>query len=261
MSAFIVSGGALLEVGCPSTLNRSTEQQVAFTRTLGGKRKAFIRKGGRRSWSVDVAVARPGEVSTIEAVARDLGPVGWYSPEAVIGNLLSPQASGFDVTPSSATDAGLVQLPDGTIARSVVHSGSSQVYPGVAHGSHERVPARPGAPMTVGAWALGNVTFSLGWRDVQGTLQTTTTSPRLSGTGWQWHEFTATAPQTAAFMSLGLTSGTQYARPSAAWGETVRDELGTGCPTAVIHSPTHTPVALWEGANYTDTAYQVVEVG
>src|SRR5699024_3946437 len=95
MSAFIVSGGSLLEIGCPSALSRNTEQQVSFTRTLGGKRKGFIRKGGRRAWSVDASVARPGEVSTLEAVARGLGPVGWYPPEAVMGNLLSPQASGF----------------------------------------------------------------------------------------------------------------------------------------------------------------------
>src|SRR5690606_34823442 len=117
VSAFIVSGGSLLEIGCPSTLSRETQQQVSFTTTLGGKRKAHIRRGGRRAWSVDVSVARPGEVSTLEAVARGVGPYGWYPPEAVVGNLLSPQASGFDSAPASSTDAGLVQLPDGTAAR------------------------------------------------------------------------------------------------------------------------------------------------
>src|SRR5699024_4325105 len=134
LSAFIVSGGSLLEVGCPSSLTRETQQQVSFTTTLGGKRKAFIRKGGRRTWSVDVSVARPGEVSTLEAVARIVGPVGWYPPEAVVGNLLSPQASGFDVAPADATDAGMVQLPDRTVARQV--DWNITMYRGNAKCSH-----------------------------------------------------------------------------------------------------------------------------
>lgn len=261
MSAFIVSGGSLLEIGCPSTLNRETAQQVSTRTTLGGKRKVFIRKGGRRSWSVDVGLARPGEVSTLETIARGIGPYGWYPPEAVKGNLLSPQASSFEVPPESATAAGLVQLPDGTVASTVVHSGSTQVYPGSAHGSHERVPVRPGDPISVGAWGLGAVRFSLGWRDTDGQLQGSVTSPQFNFSGWQWREFTTTAPAGAVFASPGLTGGTQYARPAVAWGSVARDELGTGCPHAVIHSPSHAPVALWEGANYTNSSYSVTEVG
>lgn len=259
MSAFIVSGGALLEVGCPSTLNRSTEQQVNFRSTLGGKRKAFLRKGGRRSWSVDVGLARPAEVSTLETVARHMGPVGWYGPEAVKGNLLSPQASAFDVTPVNATDAGLVQLPDGTVARSVVSS--SAVRLGRAHGAYEMVPVRPGRPVTVSAWGLGGFRFVGFWRDALGASVTNLATSTATWSGWQLHTETLTPPTGGVFLDLHLTSGTQYARPSIAWGATARDELGTGCPHAVIHSPSHAPVALWEGANYTDSSYSVTEVG
>lgn len=261
MSAFIVSGASLLELGCPSTLRRETEQQVRFTRTLGGKRKAFLRRGGRRAWSVDVSVARPGEVSTLEAVARHMGPVGWYPPEAVKGNLLSPQASGFEVTPQSTTAAGLVQLPDGTVAASVAHTGSTQVYPGTAHGSHERVPVRQGQRLAVGAWGLGAVGFSIAWRDSQGNTNATTTVPVQSFTGWQWREAHYPVPTWAVSVSLGLTGGAQYARPAVSWGSVARNELGTGCPHAIIHSPSHAPVALWEGANYTDSSYSVTEIG
>ena len=160
-----MSGGSLLELDCPSALTRETQQQVSFTTTLGGRRVAHVRKGGRRAWTVDVSVARTGEVSTLEAVARGLGPYGWYPPEAVVGNLLSPQASSFEVTPDSATGAGLVQVPDGGVAATLLHSGSSQVYPGTAHGSHERVPVRPGGDVSVGVWALGGAGMSMGWRD------------------------------------------------------------------------------------------------
>ena len=262
MSAFIVSGGSLLEIGCPSALSRNTEQQVSFTRTLGGKRKAHVRRGGRRAWSVDVSVARPGEVSTLEAVARSLGPVGWYPPEAVVGNLLSPQASGFDPVPANAVPVGLVRLPDGTVAASVARQGSSgTTRVGNAHGDAERVPVLPGQAVTVGAWGLGGARFQGFWRDATGGSLGSYLSPPDSHAGWQWRDHTLTPPPGAAFIELHLFGGSQYARPSVAWGTVARDELGTGCPHAVIHSPSHTPVALWEGANYTDLSYQVTEVG
>lgn len=256
MSAFIVSGGSLLEVGCPSSLSRSTDQQVGFRTTLGGKRKAFIRKGGRRAWSVDVSVARPGEVSTLETIARGVGPYGWYPPEAVKGNLLSPQASTFDATPTDATGMGLIQLPDGTVAAAVAHTGPGLVYPGGA----EAVPVRPGVPVSVGAWASGGVQLLGVWRDAAGDSVGWST-PAQGGPGWGWCAATLTPPASAVSIVLALSAGTAYARPSISWGATARDEVGTGCPAAVIHSPSHTPVALWEGANYTDTAYSVVEVG
>lgn len=259
MSAFIVSGGSLLEVGCPSTLSRNTEQQVSFTRTLGGKRKGFIRKGGRRAWSVDVSVARPGEVSTLEAVARGLCPYGWYPPEAVVGNLLSPQAVDFDPVPTNGTDSGLVQLPDGTVARSVAATGTIRV--GAAHGDHEMVPVVPGEQVTVGAWATGGLGFQGYWRDATGAALPTFLVSSTSWSGWAWREATLTPPAGAVFIELQLFGGSQYARPSVAWGVTGRDQGGTGCPSAIIHSPSHAPVALWEGANYTDTSYTVTEVG
>lgn len=259
MSTFIVSGGSLLEVRSPSRLDRSTEQQVTFTPIIGGKVKAFVRKGGRRSWSINTSGARPAEVSTIEAVARFMGPVGWYGPEAVIGNLLSPQASGFDTVPTTGTDAGLVQLPDGSVARSVVSEAT--VRTGDAHGSHERVPVRSGTPVTVGAWSIGGQYFRGFWRDGTGSQITSWSSPAVTHTGWTWHEVTLTPPAGAAFVELHLAGGTQYALPSITWGTSAARELGTGCPKAVIHSPSHSPVSLWAGANYTDSGFRVTEVG
>lgn len=257
MSAFIVSGGSLLEVGCPSTLSRETAQQVGFTTTLGGKRKAFIRKGGRRAWNVDVSAARPGDVSTLEAVARGVGPYGWYPPEAAVGNLLSPQASGFEAALAAATPAGLVQLPDGSVASTVAHSGGGNVSPG----GGERIPIRPGERVSVGVWALGGIRFEGWWRDAQGATQTAWSNTVETFTGWQWREHTLTPPASARFLSLSLNSGVQYARPVVSWGSTAHNETGTGCPQAIIHSPSHAPIALWAGANYTNSSYQVTEVG
>ena len=255
MSAFIVSGGSLLEIGCLSRLSRGTEQAVQVIPLLGGGRKAFVRRSGRREWSVDASGARPGEVSTFEAVARGVGPYGWYGPEAVIGNLYSPQASGFDVLPTNATDAGLVQLPSGSVARSVVHSGSGRV--GIA----EAVPVRPGLPVSFGTWALAGHRFWWTWLDGDGASLGAQSTGAFTHSGWQWRTHTADPVAGAVAVQLDILNGTAYARPSIAWGATARDELGTGCPKAIIHSPSFSPLLLREGANYTDTSYTVTEVG
>ena len=232
---------------------------MSFTRTLGGKRKGFIRRGGRRAWSVDVSVARPGEVSTLETVARGVGPYGWYPPESVKGNLLSPQASAFGPVPANAVDGGLVALPDGSVARSVVPTGTVSV--GDAHGGREHVPVRPGEPVSVGAWGLGGIRFTGVWTDSLGVTAGSWSTGAFTHSGWKFQQQTLTPPAGAAFLVLWLSAGSQYALPSVSWGTVAARELGTGCPHAVIHSPSHAPVALWEGANYTNSSYSVTEVG
>lgn len=261
MSAFITVGGILFELGCPSGANRETESQVSFMRTLGGKRKAFMRPGGRRSWSIDVGIAPPHEVATIETVARLGRIVGWYGPESATGNLLSPESSNFDVTPAGVEAAGLVQLPDGSVANSVVHTGGGGVSVGRTHGNFEAVPVRPGAQVTVGAWGFNGVRFLGSWRDAEHVPIGSYSGPTGSGAGWVWREATVTAPVGAAYMSLSLAGGDRYARPSVSWGVKGRNAGGTGCPSAVIYSPAHSPVSLFDGANFTSTAYQVMEVG
>lgn len=228
-------------------------------RTLGGKRKGFVRPGGRRTWSVDVSVARPSEVSTIETIARSGLMVGWYGPEAVIGNLLSPQASAFDAPNFNGTDVGLVQLPDGTAARAVALSGTMAI--GAAHGSYEAIPVQGQASITFGGWGLGGIRFTGVWRDADLAQVGTLSGATFTHTGWAFRSQTVLVPEGAAYVSLSVLGATQVARPTVAWGTVARDELGTGCPKAVIHSPSHSPLALWEGTNYTDSSYSITEVG
>ena len=259
MAAFFGVNGALFEVKCPASADRVSERGTSFTRTLGGKRKAFVGRGSRRSWSLDVGAGTPQDVSTVEALSRAPGPLVFISPDAAVGNLLSPQASGFEVTPANATDAGLVALPDGTVARSVVSSVAVRL--GGAHGLYEMVPVREGEPVTVGAWSLGGQWFRGFWRDALGSQITNWNAPSQSWAGWAWHEATLTPPPGAAFIELHLAGGTQYALPSVSWGDTAAREIGSGCPKAVVHSPEFSPIAAHSRLNRSRIAYSVTEVG
>ena len=259
MAAFFGVNGALFEVKCPASADRVSSRPVSFTRTLGGKVKAFAGPASRRSWSLNVAAGTPQDVSTVEALARTLGPLVFIPPEAAVGNLLSPQASSFEPVPANATDAGVVQLPDGTVARTVSASGTVQV--GAAHGPVEMVPVRAGEMVTVGAWGNGGLRFQGRWLDALGNSVGTYISGAGTFTGWQWREYAVTPPAGASFLDVQLFGGSQYALPSVSWGTVAARELGTGCPKAVLHDGEFSPIAAHRRLNRSRITYSVTEVG
>lgn len=259
MPAFFGYGGALFEVKCPASADRVSARPVTFTRTLGGKQKAFVGQASRRSWSLEVGAGAPRDVSTVEALARTAGPLVFISPDAAVGNLLSPQASSFEPVPANATDAGLVRLPDGTVAKSVASSNTVRV--GAAHGAYEMVPVLRGANVTVGAWGLGGVRFQGFWRDAVGGSLGSYLSPSAPQTGWAWGSHTLTPPAGAVYIELQLLAGTQYALPSVSWGSDAAREMGAGCPKSVLHSPEFSPIAAHKRLNRSRITYSVTEVG
>ena len=257
MIGYVGVPGALVALPYRGGLSTSTDRPVSFARTMGGKRKAFMGARGRREWDVSFDLVGSREVAGLVEVARSAGEVMWYPADATSGNLLSPQASGFGVTPANATDAGLVALPDGTVARSAVHSGSGNVSPG----GGERVPVRPGEQITVGAWALGGIRLEGWWRDAQGSTQTSWSSTAETFTGWQWREHTLTVPASASLMSLSLNRGAQYARPSISWGSSAVDRPGRGCPKAVVHGLSEALTVINADDAYGSIDVTITEVG
>lgn len=222
---------------------------------MGGKRKAFMGARGRREWDVSFDLVGSREVAGLVDVARSAGEVIWYPADATSGNLLSPQASGFDTAPANASDAGLVQLPDGTVARSVVHTGSGGVNVGGAPGGFESVPVRAGEPITVAAWGLGGLRLTGAWRDAAGANIGGFGQAAQSFSGWQYRSYTATPPEGAVAAQLILTTGTQYARPSVSWGPSAVDRPGRGCPKAVVHGLSEALTVI-----NTDDAYGSIDV-
>lgn len=259
MIGYLGVPGALVELPYRGGLSNSTDRPVSFARTMGGKRKAFMGARGRRGWDVSFDLVGSREVAGLVEVARSAGEVMWYPADATAGNLLSPQASGFEVTPANATDTGLVQLPDGTVARSV--ASSATVRPGDAHGTYEMVPVRPGVSVSVGAWSIGGQHFRGFWRDGTGAQITSWTSPAVTHTGWTWHEVALAPPAGAAFIELHLAGGTQYARPSISWGSSAVDRPGRGCPKAVVHGLSEALTVINAGDAYGSIDVTITEVG
>ena len=259
MIGFLGVPGALVELPYRGGLSTATDRPVSFARTLGGKRKAFVGARSRREWSVSFGPIGSRDVAGLLAVAQSAGPLVWYPADAVAGNLLSPQASGFEVAPASSTDAGLVQLPGGTVARSVVSSIAVRV--GSAHGNYEMVPVRPEQSVTVGCWSVGGQWFRGFWRDATGAAITNWSSTAQTWTGWAWHEMTLTPPAGAAFIELHVAGGSQYALPSVSWGSSASGRPGRGCPKAVVHGLSEALTVINADDAYGSIDVTITEVG
>ena len=261
MIGYVGVPGALVELPYRGGLSTSTDRPVKFTRTLGGKRKAQLGPAGRREWDVSFDLIGSRDALGLIHVAQFGGPVLWYPADAVAGNMLSPQASGFNVPPTNATDAGLVQLPDGTVARSVIHSGSGGVNIGGAPSGFEGVPVRAGVPVTVSAWGLGGLRLTGAWRSVTGANLGGFGQAAEAFTGWQFRSFTATPPAGAVAAQLILNAGTQYARPSISWGPSAVDRPGRGCAKAVVHGLSEALTVINADDAYGSIDVTITEVG
>ncbi len=261
MIGYLGTPGALVALPYRGGLDTSSDRPVSFTRTLGGKRKAFMGARSRREWGVSVDLAGSKVTSGLVALAQSGGEVMWYPADATAGNLLSPQAVAFSPTPTNATDSGFVTLPDGTVAKAIVHSGTGPVTPGDSQGSYEMVPVTPGELVTVGVWGLNGSRFTGWWRAADSATQTSFASPVYSFTGWGWREYTMTVPAGAAFVSLTLSSGAQYARPSIAWGSVGRDRPGRGAPRVVVHGLSEALTVIANDDAYGSVDLTITEVG
>lgn len=253
--------GAMVALPYRGGLSTKTDRPAKSTRTLGGKVKFLIGPRARREWSVSFDLTGSRETAGLVEIARSGGGVLWYPADATSGNLLSPQAAGFEVAPANSSLSGLVQLPDGTVAVSVAQAGSSPVGVGAAHGTWEWVPVRSGVPATVAAWGRGGLRLTGAWRDAAGASVGTFAPAGETFAGWGWRSYTATPPAGAVYVTLNLSGGSQYARPSISWGAVAHNKPGRGCPKALVHGLSESLSVIARDDAYGSVDVTISEVG
>ena len=259
MIGYLGVPGAMVALPYRGGLSTSADRPVSFARTLGGKRKSFVGARSRREWSVSFDLAGSRDTHGMVAAAQTPGPLFWYPADAVAGNMLSPQATGFEVMPFNGTDTGLVALPDGSVARSIALSGAVAI--GNAHGSFEAVPVRPGGVVSVGCWGLGGIRFTGAWRDASLAQIGTLSGASYTHSGWGWRSQSFTPPAGAAFVSLSFQGATQIARPTVSWGPTAQDRPGRGAPKAVVHGLSEALTVIAQDDAYGSIDVTITEVG
>lgn len=156
MGVWMGSLGALVEIACPSTQSRSGGVQYASAETVDGGRVAQAVRT-LRSWSLDVSVATPSELGTLEQMAdRVRHEPGIFVPvDAPMSNVATPKDTSVRFAPRRGwMPYGPRVMPDGTWV------GAAQISdPATRTGSAlmqaTMTPVIPGKPVTVSAWLVG----------------------------------------------------------------------------------------------------------
>lgn len=268
MTTFLGPVGSLVPVKCASTLTSSGGREVSFTRTLG-KQKAFLGQVRAREWNVDIGLAEPGELSGLRWLAEySSGPLVWYSPDAVVGNILPPDVAAFVPRTHNGLDGALVEADPGVHVKSVFPDGANSVSTPYSSGtSLDPIPIVPGMPVTISVWLRGSTAsrgqvIAVVWRDIQGVNLGTDNPTVGESTGTLVRRsLTLIPPPGAAQITLQF-----FAEQIAGPAVTLTDRLmsysdGRGAKRVVAHGLTDAVLRAYEDHQYQSLSFTVSEVG
>ena len=218
------------------------------------------------SFSVNLAGARRASVSP-SSPAASLGGLHWVTPYSRVANLLPMRSvdgpQGW--AGASRFQGGPVALEDGMAASSIQLTGTGTSYSPL-------LPVVPGKRVTASVYARKAPdvagTFRLDWMALgasQGdTPQSTAGSATVLTTAAPLARLvvSATVPANVHLARLTLVGVPQYAAPAFTWTRSVQPRsAGQGCPSAVVHDLSSTPLIAREGMVREEVSFTVSEVG
>lgn len=264
MSTFLGPVGSIIPVKCASSLTSTGGRDVSFTRTLG-KRKAFLGRVRAREWQVDIGLAKPSELSGLRWLAENVNaPMVWYSPDAVVGNILSPDQA--DLVPESHTglEGPLVETEPGVWVKSAMNSGN-YLYLNYVGGSLDPVPVVPGVPVTVSAFLRGGTISSqrirMAWRDIAGNVLERVDADFEVTASWARRSAVFTPPLGACLLSLEVAAA-QVAGPAVSLTEQLMPySSGRGAYKVVAHGLSDAVIRATEDQQLQSLSFTVSEVG
>ena len=173
MSTYLGAMGSLIPIKCASQLTSAGGRDVSFTRTLG-RQKAFVGRVSAREWSVDIGLARPGELSGLRLIAEySSDPLVWYPPDATIGNILDPDIADFAPHTHQAIEGPIVEVEPGVWVKSVFPDDANHPFMQRRDNGIYPAPIPSGRDITFSAWLRGATLSNVQrlrviWRDSTG---------------------------------------------------------------------------------------------
>lgn len=265
---YLGTPGRMVGISCPAEQRLNTAERYSFQTTLEGRVRAQVRPGGRRVWDLRLPrTSSPSEVATLAEFANGAwgpGPFWFVSADAPVVNLLTPGAAESDAThirEGAGIQGGPWETPWGFAARSIIQPGATFIY------WDTEVPVLPGVPVTGSAVVDGSSGgyLRLWWRSPDGGVDTTN-GDRIDGSGPQRASVTATPPEGATHVRLGLSQSiTRAAFPAVTWTDQPFEwGDGQGCEKAVVLGGQRDLVQALDtpvNGRYSDYSFTVQEVG
>lgn len=266
MTTFLGPVGSLIPVKCASRLTSSGGREVSFARTLG-KQKAFLGRVSAREWQVDIGLAKPSELSGLRWLAENVNsPMVWYSPDAVVGNILPPAQADLAPGTHRGLEGPLVEVEPGVWVKSVFPDGEAYLQMQRTDGADDFTPVPIGATVTVGLWLRGNTLggrqmVRVRWHDVNGQQVGSVDTDFGVSSGWARRSVTLTAPPGAALVRV-MPYASEIAGPTI----TLTDRLlpyssGRGANRVVAHGLTDAVLRATEDQQLQSLSFVVSEVG
>jgi hypothetical protein len=190
----------------------------------------------------------------------------WYSPDAVVGNILPPAHADLAPGTHNGLEGPLVEVEQGVWVKSVF---SDQfAHPGIQRGSggYENAPVPAGVPVTCASWMRGNSLsgrqmLRVQWHDSAGGLIGSVDTDFDVPVGWVRRSVTFTAPVGAASVRVSPHAA-QVAGPSI----TLTDRLmpyspGKGATKVLAHGLADAVIRATEDQQLESLSFTVSEVG
>lgn len=263
--SFLGPVGSLIPVKCASQLTSSGGREVSFARTLG-KQKAFLGRVTAREWDVDIGLATPSELSGLRWLASYArGPLVWYGPDAVIGNVLDEPVAGLVPGFHNGVEGPMVEVQPETWVKAALPSTSALSLP-FRSGVVDPVPVVAGQPVTISAWLRGNTlsgrqNLTVFWRNIDNTVISSQGVDFGVSPGFERRVATLIPPLSAAGFTIQFFAQ-QVAGPSV----TLTDQLmpyspGRGAKRVVAHGLQDAVIRAIENQQYQSLIFSLTEVG
>lgn len=261
--SFLGPVGSVIPVKCASQLTAAGGRPVSFQDTLG-KRKAFLGNVKAREWSVDIGLAKPQELSGLRWLAENVdSPMVWYSPDAVVGNILPPDVAGFTQGAHNGLDGQLVEVEPGVWVKSALNDGTTSLRIPYGGGAEHALPVIAGHPVAVSAWMRGNeMRITVMWYDQSGTLLATDTGANESHASWVRMSRVLVAPPAAARAEVRFVGSTQVAGPAVTLTDRVMPySPGRGATNVIVHGLSDAVIRATDQQQLGSLSFTISEVG
>lgn len=254
---WLISQGEVVEMPCPTSLNRDTESNLTTSTSATGYRRASYFGGAHylRTWSLDHSELQRAEAALLEAFTLGgfgTANVGFIPTGAEHLNLFTP-AQSLMAVPTSVnwrvtTRVGDTVYPSGVVAADWLLIASDTPFPFA------------GQTLNLSAVMSGTATLALRWLDSSGAT-ISNSYVESNQAGYTRRSAVITAPTNATAFQARIIG--DVAAPALTLGATLRPwAVGQTAKSVVVTAPKDSLLSAWDPASIiTSKSYQVVEVG
>lgn len=252
MTSWIGDAAQMMPLACASSLSRQGGMPALTQSTWAdGTTQSHVGPVTPRSWSISSDATSPAVRTVLELLAAgavSADPLAFYSDEAVVSNVLTPEDStlldwrtpGFRRFGWGSGRPGGLML-DGTFVPSLASPSSSpaQVTP-------TRYPIPRGVTLTAAMYCGGlNASLTVQWQTSGGTALSEVSSPTSTVAG-QRVSVTATAPSGAAAFTLAA-SGAGVGLFTVTFTPVLMPaQIGSGCLAARVVERSVDVLTAWQ---------------